>query len=255
MRFLAVLAGTCLFVTMIMGTIYFWGLGQIFPKFDHPFFAHSGPWVVVPFAWSDQNPEVVSWLDIYRGKTGDLVIDQESSTKTLVSVLSENPHRRWILNIKQNAMDIDRQLATVLTPFLKTQELVIQSEFDVVLRSTHEEMANTPFGSSQSDSLRLASFQGMAPWSNGLLPAVPFKGDILISALKWRSTRLLSPEIINEMHRRQKTVIVGPLSTAEEFSQAQSLGPIDGFYFREKSLYQDFLTSAARHKSAAPIAQ
>ena len=190
-------------------------------------------------------------MDVFRAKSEDLVIDSVDSTKTLVTLLNENPHRRWILNIKQNAMDIDQQLGRVLKPFLAKQEILIQSEFDVVMRSTHDEMANTPYGSSQSDWLRFTSFQGMAPWSDGLLPAVPFKGDVLITPLFWKHTPLLNDRIVHELHRRQKSVIAGPLTTKVELEQAESLGGLDGFYITNPDLLPGFAT---RHKSNAAVA-
>jgi hypothetical protein len=271
MRFIAILGGTCVIFGMILGTIYFWGLGQVFPKFDHPFFNHPKPWLVVPAAWIDDTninsrlgPETVFWVDVYRGPGEVLVVGSEKSTTTLEKTLTDHPQRRWILNIKQNAMDIDRQLSQVVQPFVKTQEIVIQSEFDVVLRSTRELLANTPYGSSQSDILRFASFKGMAPWSTGLLPATPFKGDILVSPLKWRTVQLLGPEIVAEVHRRQKYVIAGPLSFLPELSQAQGLGgngavAVDGYYVTTMKLLilaqLQLSQSAQGQKAAPPVAQ
>ena len=256
MRVFGIMFGTLVIVLMSLGAIYFWGLGQVNPKYDHAFFEISAesnppkiPWIVVPRSFSEElasHPKWIVWIDVFRDKNQTLVVDNKEGSVALTQVLGTLKGRRIILNIAANVEDIDRQLAEILPPFLDETPIVLQSEFDVVLRSTKESIANLPFGSSQSDRLRLNSFEGMAPWSGGLLPAATFHGDILITPLKWKAVPLLDANVIKEIHRRQKYVIVGPLLNQDEVHQAQSLG-VDGYFIKDKAVLASLLLQAVAH--------
>ena len=100
--------------------------------------------------------------------------------------------------------------------------------------------ANIPYGSSQSDRLRMKAFENLAPWKAGLLPATPFKGDVYFSPLKWRNIEMLTSEIISEMKRRQKHVVIGPINNEEELKRAKSLAP-DGYLINDANLLRKFV--------------
>jgi hypothetical protein len=248
MRFFAVLFATIVVACMSLGIIYFWGMGRVYPKYDHPFFTPAKPWVVLPRTlFNDpsiqrRDPNFIEWIDVYRNKENTLVIDKLESTELLSEAMPKLKGRRVILNIASNVEDIDRQMSAFLAPYLENTSVLIQSEYDVVLRATKEESANMPFGSSQSDRLRFNTFEGMAPWPGGLLPATPFHGDIYISPLKWKNISLVNSRIVQEVHRRQKYVILGPLRQNSELEQAQSLAP-DGFILENKDVLEQFLSS------------
>jgi hypothetical protein len=248
MRFLVILFGTVLAGFLSLGIIYFWGMGRVYPKYDHPFLAAKKPWIVLPRPLSEDSavtkkiPEFVTWIDVYRNKENTLIVDSLQSTQPLSEVLPKLKGHRVILNIASNVEDIDRQIVEFLAPYVSNTPILLQSEYDVVLRATKEDSANMPFGSSQSDRLRFDTFSGMAPWAGGLLPATPFHGDVYISPLKWKNVSLISPLIVQELHRRQKDVIVGPLRTTEELQQAQSLAP-DGFILQNKDVLEQFLAT------------
>ncbi len=225
---------------MSLGAIYFWGIGQVYPKYDHPFFSVPTPWVAVPHDFSQElkdHPQWIAWVDVFRDSHGTLVVDKIDSATNLVEVLKEWKGRRIILNIKSNVEDIDRELAEFLPAYLDQSPILLQSEYDIILRSTKESLANLPFGSSQSDRLRLNSYQGMAPWPGGLLSAAPFHGDAFITPLKWKSVPLVNELLAREIHRRQKYLIIGPLMDLSELHLAQSLGA-DGVFITNKTLLE-----------------
>ncbi len=238
MRLISIILGTTIFVLMALAVIYFWGLGQVHPKYDHAFFKQSPPWIVVPRSFTEEistHAEDIIWVEVYQDSHKTLVVDKVDSQMNLAEVLTALKGRRIILNIDSNTEDLDRQLAEFLPVYLDSTPILLQSDFDVVLRATKESLANLPFGSSQSDRLRLNAFAGMAPWSGGLLPATPFRGDVFITPLKWRAVPLINEVVAQEVHRRQKYLILGPLINQDELQQAQSLGA-DGYFTKEMSL-------------------
>ncbi len=179
----------------------------------------------------------IIWLDVYRDSSGTLVVDRAEGGPALFQILDKLEGQRVILNIESNVEDIDRQLTQGLPAFLGKTPFLLQSRYDVVLRATKETFADVPYGSSQSDWLRMNSFSGMAPWRGGLLPAAPFRGDVYIAPLRWRKIPLIKEELVTEIHRRQKYLIAGPLKTLDELHQAQRLG-IDGYYVTEPSVLE-----------------
>jgi len=248
-KVLGVIIGTSLIILMSLGAIYFWGVGQVFPKFDHPFFEAKKPWIVVPRSLEQEiesHPEDIVWLEVFRDSHGTLVVDKIDSGINLTDVLAQLSSHRIVLNVKSNVEDIDRQLAELLPKFLKTTPILLQSEYDIILRSTKESLANIPYGASQSDRLRLNSYEGMAPWSAGLLPAAPFHGDVYVTALKWKNVPLVDELVAREIHRRQKYLLIGPITNLDELHQAQGLAP-DGFYITDANLIALLRPQAVAH--------
>jgi hypothetical protein len=239
MRLIAVTLGTIGFLFMLMGTAFFWGHGQVFPRFENAFFNHQRPWLIL--SWQSaiklkKNSETIIWIDVARAPDQTLISDEG---KLLTDVLRQFPRNRVIINIISNVTDIDQQMLAVTKDLQKQERVLFQSEFDVVLRAMKDTFANVPYGSSQSDRMRFSIFESMAPWRSGLLPATPFRGDAFITPLRWKTIDLVSEEIAKELKRRQKFLILGPLFTADELKRAESLGP-DGFYIGNSELLRIF---------------
>jgi hypothetical protein len=241
MRFFAILIGSVVVMLMAFGAIHFWGLGQVYPKYDHAFFNGDKPWIALNYSQQkalEQNPQILVWIDVFRDAQRTLVVDSAKNELTLNDTLKKWSGRRIILNLSSNDEDLDRQLAEFLPPYMKKSPILLQSEFDIVLRATKEILDDLPYGSSQSDRMRFNAFAGMAPWSGGLISATPFRGDVYVSPLKWKNISLVNKMIVDEIHRRQKYVLIGPLQTKEELRQAQSLDA-DGYYLQNAQLLND----------------
>jgi hypothetical protein len=247
MRLIGVIIGTLFAVNMALGTVYFRGLSRVHPKYEHSFFDGNQPWIVLPLSWSKElsaYPSAIVWIDVGREKNQTLLAlgaDQKNETaQALSEVISKLGDRKMILNITINGEDIDRQMLAFIKSINKQDQILIQSEFDIILRAMKDQDANHPYGSSQSDRLRFNTFKGMALWEDGLLPATPFKGDVYISPLKWKNVSLIDEHIQNELRRRQKMSILGPLISQEEVNQAERLKPA-GYYFGTKEAFNYFV--------------
>lgn len=264
MRLIAISIGTLALLGIIAATIFFWGMGRVFPKYDHPFLNHSKPILVLPWSFHEslQNfPEAILWADVYATKSDTLLVapwgekyvlqKNENDTATdsrplLVDFLRQNSQRKIILNIVSNTVNIDAQVLSAAKEMIEKKNIAMQSEFDIILRAMKDSSADLPYGSSQSDRLRFNTFQSLAPWPGGLLPAVSFRGDFYLAPLLWRKIPMMSPEISAEIHRRQKLLILGPISSEQELEQAKGLGA-DGFLLENESLLNKFSTAHVAH--------
>jgi len=253
MRFLAISISTVVFLGIAAGMLYFWGMGRVFPKYEHSFFEGPRPILVVPWSFENAlvtNKNAILWADIYANSKDSLLVgpwgENEKNLKTrddfpsldrplLVDLFRKYPGRKFILNIVSNTTNIHAQILDVAKEMIQKKNIAIQSEYDIVIRATKESFSDLPYGSSQSDRLRFNAFQSLAPWPGGLLPATSFRGDFYFAPLVWRKIPMMSPDIVNELHRRQKIILLGPLFSKSDLERAQSLG-VDGYLVGDESL-------------------
>jgi hypothetical protein len=153
MRLLLISAGTIILTLMLLLMIRFWGLSQPYQAFNHEFLKAPTPWQVVKIhsapeaqALLNHNKEVIFWLDLAKTSDGhfliinperkitltpDLLKENYRSDKTyfydlkflrlyydkeplLADFLAEFPGNRFILNIQDNAPDIQTAVINVL---------------------------------------------------------------------------------------------------------------------------------------------
>lgn len=252
MRFLTLVAGTLLFAAILFSSIRFWGQGQTYKAFQTPYFAanssSSSQELVVPWEQaqlSNNKESWILWADVYRTRDQNLLVkpwadrnrpikDLEQSpnpTRPLLKdLLLQNPQARFVLNCNANLDGIHRQLVQVIQEAKAVDRVLLQSDYNTVLTSAKELEPMMIFGSTLADLTRIKTFNSM--W---LLPAAPFKGDVLFVSLKYRGRDTVDHDIVMEMKRRFKKVFIGPLSTKEDIQSALALGA-DGIFVQDPFL-------------------
>lgn len=259
MRLVAIAFAVLFFLGIVSGSIFYWGMGQVHPKYAHPFFPDQRPIVLLPWSFAAEireMPEAIIWVDVYATSKDVLLVspwlearenlktrDENASLQRpfLVDLLRQYPNRKFMLNILSNSININAQVLAAAKAMIERKNIAMQSEFDIVIRALKESFSDLPYGTSQSDRLRFNTFQSLAPWQGGLLPATPFRGDFYFAPLLWRKIPMMSHEIAAEIRRRQKVLILGPLENEKELQQAESLGA-DGFLLGNESLSKKFTT-------------
>lgn len=245
MRLLLTTIATFILLAMVILTARFWGLSQWPATFDHPWFAFKTPWVVTTLNHIDNSrPNVILWINVLRSTDRKLFalrdrIDASQTKFTsdqlmakgerLDAVLARYANRNLVLNILSNEEDIDVQVSELVG---KTGEgrILLQSDFEVILRSVKKLQPLWLFGTSQADRVRFATFESL--W---LLPAIPFKGDVYIGPFQQKGIPIFNEEIAEELKRRGKKVILGPLESKEQYEQALRLG-VDGVFIDQPEL-------------------
>jgi hypothetical protein len=109
--------------------------------------------------------------------------------------------------------------------------VLIQSDTEIVIKSIKEQKPLWLFGTSRSDVMKIVSFDSI-----GLGPASPFHGDVFISPLKIMNRAAFNEDVLTEIRRRKKLVILGPLLTEQEIVDARSLKP-DGYIYDNSRLF------------------
>lgn len=202
-------------------------------------------------------PDLILWLNSYISKDNIFVVDADSnlnksifdlkkdnSSKVsfkgrylqnytfeelqtiqpnllkLEDVLKTYPKHKAIISINNNAEGIHKNFIELVEKLKIEKQILIHSDYDIVMKSIKEERPLYTFGTSISEIMRLKTFSTIY-----ITPAVSMKGDALVSVLSYKNRPMVTQEIVDEVKRRQKFVFLGPLNTPEEIEAAKKFNP------------------------------
>lgn len=222
MKVIFISAGAVLLLFILLTITRLWGLGQHYPEFQHPFFSVAEKPLVILKAKNlndieaalKTEPSLALWLDIETTIDAKLLF----ANTELKDVIAKYPKQRFVLNILGNVENVHNSLVKSLKDFSKEKLFLIQSNYNVVMSSVKNLEPFWLYGCSQADLMRFLTYDSM--W---ILPAAPFKGDVFIAPLKILGRSAFNEEILKEVHRRNKKVILGPISNKSEYDDASRL--------------------------------
>jgi len=249
--FISAVSVAVLFVVLLATRL--WGLGQVFPEFQHPFFLGSPLVVLKADSLQEmeetlkQKPEIVFWLDVVTSKDQKLIVfnrdlnskqmsieayrgpksfaysfqelkNMHPDLRELSEVVAQYPQQRFILNIMDNVENVHLWVTEALKGLTPEKRILIQSPYNVVMESIKELQPFWLYGCSQADLMRFLTFESM--W---ILPATPFKGDVYISPFILVGRPAFHESTLDEVHRRNKRIILGPALNKKEFDDAVRL--------------------------------
>jgi len=254
MRVILISILSILVVGMSLLTLRFWGLGRSPDEFDHPWFHRPAPWLILPYASKDPDFQTkiqahlhtgaIFWIYVYQSKEENIFAlsapmpliegaypeaDLAKAGRPLKEVLIEMKDQDLILDVESNRENMDLQISDLVGK-AGNGHILIQSEFEVLLRSIKRLQPLWLYGSSEAERVRFMTFDSI-----GIGPATPFKGDIYVGPLKYKNLKLMTPSIMAELKRRQTRVILGPLENQADWDQAKSLGA-DGLFLASPAL-------------------
>ncbi len=140
------------------------------------------------------------------------------STPTIKEIYKKFPTQRFVVNLVDNALDVNSTIVSELKDVNSENRTLIQSDTLVVMTSTKDIKPDWVYGTSQADLMRMMSFDSM--W---ILPSTQFKGDVFISRFTIMKRPAFNDDTITEMKRRHKKIFLGPISSKEQFDDAKRL--------------------------------
>jgi hypothetical protein len=269
MRVLFISLASVLLLFVVLLITRLWGMGQQYPEFQHPFFQAGPAPVVILKAESEgeidqalkQKSDLAIWLDI--GTTLDkklIIFSRDFSSKDmsieayrgpkpigyefqklkniqpeireLKDIIAKYPEQRFVLNVVDNVENVHKWLTESLKGMNGEKRFLLQSNYNVIMTSIKDIEPFWLYGCSQADLMRFMTFESM--W---ILPSIPFKGDVFISPYKLMKREAFNDAIIEEVRRRKKKIVLGPLVDKSEFDDASRL-KADGIVIENLS---DFL--------------
>lgn len=153
------------------------------------------------------------------------------TTPALKEYYQQFPQTRFVLNLVDNAMDVHVTVTDAISDLNPDKRTIIQSDANVVIDSVKTLKPAWLYGTSVPDLVRMLTFDSMY-----LLPAIQYKGDVFIAPFKISKRNAFNADIIEEMRRRHKKIMLGPLKSAEEYAKAQTYSP-DGYIFESLELF------------------
>jgi glycerophosphoryl diester phosphodiesterase len=145
------------------------------------------------------------------------------TTPSLKEIYEKYKGTRFVLNVIDNVADVHTLVVAAVEGQKPDERTFVQSDALVVITAIKELKPMWIFGTSYPDIMRLLSFESLY-----LLPATQFKGDVFVSPFKVMKRPAISDGVIEEMRRRNKRIILGPVDTEEEFKKASDL-KVDGY--------------------------
>lgn len=223
---------------MIYFTIFFWGLGRTHTEFSNAFLEQKAPWVIVP--WDQigamrplldaDSPEkkslsIVIWSAVRKNekKTLEAVGFSPEQKQEFAEWINQVKADFLVLEVTSNVENIDTDLNQLLPPAWDGRVL-IQSEYEPVLVQMHVRRPLFAMGTSAPDRMRLLTFDSI-----GLVASVNFAREVFVTPLESGNRVMVRPSIVEEIRRRRRKVILGPLKTEADVVQASEFGP-DGYF-------------------------
>ena len=172
----------------------------------------------------EQNPSVPIMTG---GKISEYDFEKIKSFFPQISKLedfySKFPTGKFILNIVDNVADAHLVLTESLKGHKPNERTLVQSDTLILMTSVKELKPEWIFGTSIPDLVRFLTFDSM--W---ILPTTQFKGDVFIAPFKIGKRAAYNDNVIAEMRRRNKKVILGPIENQNELNEALRL-QADGY--------------------------
>lgn len=142
-------------------------------------------------------------METIKSQLGDQVFPVES-------FLSLKP-RFWMLNIMDNALEVDLNIMAWVEKNKMEKQAVILSDIDLVISSLKDQKPLWIYGSTQSD---LAKLLTMA--SINLEGIVNLRRDYFVTPVFLKDRIVLNSAVIRDMKKRFKKIAIGPVHTDQD---------------------------------------
>lgn len=261
MKLLGLILGSLFVVVVSLASFHFWGLGQTYTPYNNKFVQAERPWIVVPWEqqyFSEKIPDMILYASVYSTDESLLLVRPSAEVAVRGNKSEQKPsptrpilqdflklyaNNRILLSLEDNISNIDLLVAKALSEEAKTERIMIQSDFNVVLESIRKQLPYLVFGSTMADVMRLKTFDSI-----GIITATPFKGDVYFTNLKIRNKNALTEAITKELKRRKIPIIVGPVDNIDEAQSALSLGA-DGLFVKKPEWLLQWMNQELSHKT------
>lgn len=216
---------------------------SVYGQFESDFFKQSKtPAEIIPWEQNiflEKNPNFILWAEVYLTSLGEVLVKPwiEVGTKNrllpqeptparpkLKDLLTQFPNVRFLVHSNDTDLAFPKQLKRVIEETQSEKRVILNSDFDSFYTQMRPLLPLALYGVSFADFVRLKTMNSI-----GLVGTVNLKGDVVIAPLKRGKVVLFDEEIITELRKRKKWIVLGLLASESEVDTAKSLAP-DGIF-------------------------
>lgn len=245
MRIIVVTAVTLFFGFMSFWAVKYWGLSQTFTEYRHPMLqTEQIPVEFVRPTFANLDRDIASapnlFLDLSVTFDQKLVIPRRTWASTekpirlhnydeiksdlilLTDVAEKLKGKKLILNIIENAAAVHENFMAGMKELglEKGENFIVTSPYEAPLKALKEIAPALVYGTTQPEILKIMAMQSMH-----LLEAANLRADVIIHPLKIRGHDFFTGELVAEIKRRHRKMIIGPVNP-EELDAARKLEPM-----------------------------
>ena len=238
----------------------FYGISQVYQTYDHPLMKKEKPWILawggeledgpshsrealqsaakqdgvilainlqinaekhffaIPQDFKIKN-EIVNINNLSDSETLSLDLGDGKSPLSLEQFFDEFGNSPLLIWVRDNNENIDLRLEPIFKKYKSHAQLIVHSEFDNVVNSIKKLIPDLLYGTGVGQRVRLLMLVSI-----GLESIATVDGDLLIAPLHEGKISAISVELKEEIIRRQKIFILGPLNDISANNQALSFG-------------------------------
>jgi hypothetical protein len=236
MRILLVSAGSLLFAFISFWIVKLWGQSQIYNDYKHPMYAVTTELIeftkpsfknldqdiktkkflyldvavtqdqklVVPKRLWDKKEKPIRYCNSEDIKNDSILLqDYKTNLKNqfIIFNIIENTqavHENFLFNMQQLGLE-------------KGDNFIVVSPFEAPIKALKDIAPSFLFGTTIPEIAKLIAMQSMY-----VIEAVNIRADVIIHPLKIRNQKFYNEDLVKEMKRRNKRIIIGPISSAEK---------------------------------------
>lgn len=240
-------------VCLILGVVYsilkINSESQVYGQFETQFFKSEESFVeIVPWEQNlflEKKPNLILWTEVYLTAQGEILVKPwiETGSKNRLLPQAANPARpllkdlllkfaqtRFLIHSNDTDLAFPSQLKKLIEEVKAEERIILNSDFDSFYTQMRPLLPLSLYGVSFADFVRLKSMSSI-----DLVGTVNLKGDVVIAPLKRGKVDLFDSEVISELRKRKKWIILGPLKTSDEVVIAQGLA-VDGIFVADPLL-------------------
>lgn len=247
MRIILVTIGSLFVSFLVFWTIKFWGRSHVYVDYQHPLYtaaaASEKPMIFIKPSFENLESALKNepnlYLDVLSTEDGHLVIGKKhwdaklkpvryakyadiKNDVILVSDLRDLlPKKKIIFNMLENAQaghmiffdDIKK------AGLEKGENFIVTSPYEAMAKSLKDVAPAYLYGTTQPEILKITAMRSMH-----LLEALNLRADVVIYPLMIRNQKFYDEELITEMTKRYRRIIVGPIDE-KDLAEAKALNP------------------------------
>lgn len=247
MKIIIVTIATVFIFFIALLTVKFWGKAQTYSDYKHVMLqtgADASPIEFIRPSYEHLKEIIESDKNIYLDVT--VTFDQKLVIPRRKWLTTEKPVRLFsydevkddvilvadikdhlikkkiIFNLNENAQAMHETFMhdMKLIGLAKGENFIVTSQFEAPIKALKEIAPALVYGSTQPEILKIVAMQSMY-----LLEAVNIRADVIIHPIKIRKHNFFNEEIVSELQKRFKKIVVGPVDL-EELNKARALKPL-----------------------------